>query len=330
MIQKQLRSYEVSVWSLQDDFISVLKSADIEHKGQVQEPELKLSVDGTQEFSFSIPMYLHNGKELVENPTWYDYKNGVIITNARKIKVIINKATEDEEIFEFLITKVTEKHDKAELYCEVECEGLAFQELGKTGYKISLKSDDFYNDDLEWFENGADETTRLRATLQYWCDKFLDPYPSDTVLIDPHIWYYTIEMDWSSYTQLANDGSIQKRDSDKVYEDEYVSSWQPDSNDEYLVPKASECYKEKERLVDFEESNKYNLTQDLAETFEVYCKYVYEHDEHYHIIGRKIVFYNSFIEEGKGPIDITYKYNATSISREMDSTELITKIKLIL
>ena len=336
MTQQEVRSYEVSVWTLQDDFITVLKPANIEFKGQIQDGSLELNVDGTQEFSFTIPMYLNVDGIKKENPIWYDYRDGVLLVNMRKIKVILNKGTEDEEVFEYIITKVTERHEKDELYCDVECEGLAFSELGKQGYKISLVSDDFYDEDLKWFNKTTDVRGNLlvpnepHATLQYWLNKFLKPWSTNNGPVSPAIWYYVIDMDWGAYTVMAkkNDKSqeleILARESDKVYEEEYVVSWE--LTNDGLIPGNIEGYKEKERLVDLEESNIYNLTQDLAEAFGIYCKYVYEHDENYRITARKIVFYNSFIEEGKGPIDINYKYNTTSISREMDGTDIVTKM----
>lgn len=326
MVQEEVRNYEISVWTLQDDFITVLKAANIQRKGQTQDGELKLNVDGTQELSFSIPMYIYEGINRIENPTWYDYKHGILIANMRKIKVILNKNTKYEDVFEFLIIKVTEKHDKGELYCEVECEGLAFHELGKTGYKISLSPENFEEEYREWFESENKENEEEpRQNIQYWLDKFMEPYPDDEEFIDAATWYYSIEMDWSSYTRF-NGSALVTRDTDKIYEDEYVPSWELDEVKDILHPRQIEGYKEKWRPMEAEESNKYNLTQDLAEKFGVYCKYVYEHDKNYRITARRVIFYNSFIEEDKGPIDITYKYHTSSISREMDCTDLVTKM----
>jgi len=48
------------------------------------------------------------------------------MTSLRKIKVIFNKGTDNEGVFEFVITSVTETHDKDILTCEIESEGLAF------------------------------------------------------------------------------------------------------------------------------------------------------------------------------------------------------------
>jgi len=64
----------------------------------------------------------------------------------------------------------------------------------------------------------------------------------------------------------------------------------------------------------------------LAKEFGVFCRYEYEHDDNFHICGRKVIYYNNFIMEEEGAIDITYPYNASTISRESDSTDLVTKL----
>ena len=46
-------------------------------------------------------------------------------------------------VFEFLITNVEESHEKDVASCNVKCEGAAFHELGKIGYKISLSQENF-------------------------------------------------------------------------------------------------------------------------------------------------------------------------------------------
>jgi hypothetical protein len=71
-------------------------------------------------------MYYREKGETIENPLWYDIKHGLLLVGLRKIKTIFNKGTEDEEVFEFLITEVTESHEDGKLYCEVKGTGLAF------------------------------------------------------------------------------------------------------------------------------------------------------------------------------------------------------------
>ena len=128
---KNLRRYEVSLWTLQDGFITVLKEFNSSVKGTIEEPEMELSDDSEDTFSFSLPMYIRENGQFKENPIWYNVTNGNLIANLRKVKVIFYKGTEDQRIFEFVITKVTETHEGFEKRCEVECEGLAFNELGK-------------------------------------------------------------------------------------------------------------------------------------------------------------------------------------------------------
>jgi len=70
----------------------------------------------------------------------------------RKIKLIFNKGSDAEKVYEFLIVKVNERHVKDELFCDVSCEGLAFHELGKIGYKISLSAEDVNRDVEQWEE----------------------------------------------------------------------------------------------------------------------------------------------------------------------------------
>jgi len=64
-------------------------------------------------------------------------------------------------------------------------------------------------------------------------------------------------MDWSSYSN--NDNKDESKDPHKVYEDEYVSSWQLD-NDTKLVPRYVEGAKEKWRPIEVSNSNLYNIT----------------------------------------------------------------------
>ena len=347
LLKREIRSYEVSLWTLQDEFITVLKWSDAEQQGRIQEPKMTLNVDGTQNFTFSIPMYLNVLKEQdrfqdvsgdnyshIErevNPNWFNNKMknkvpedskweqfdaGYLLTGMRKIKVIFNKGTNIEQVFEFVITKVTDNHDADQLMCKVECEGLAFHELGKIGYKINLNADNFYVDHDEWYENDGDPATEPRETVQYWCEQCnLIPLPQNTnTILDPTKWYYDIRMYWPS-------NSSSERLANKIYENEYVSSWS-----DGLIPTKVESAREKERSVSAENSNIYNITQTIAETFEIYCRYEYRYDENYHIIGKVIVFYNNYLQDEKDVISFLYPYSSKTVTRQIDSTELTTKM----
>lgn len=314
MAEREVRDYELSLWTLQDSFITVLKPFGQEIKGQVQEGKLHISDDGTESLSFSIPMYLYqrdgnNGAVKVENPLWHNVINGILIANMRKIKLIFDKHGVREKVFEFIILKTTERHESDQLFCDVECEGLAFHELGKIGYKLELNADEFELDHKNWEESDKTEAEPV-ATLQYWNNK---------IFSNRRDWGYEVRMDYRE--EIGREGLS----SEKVYEDRYVASWTV--VDDQIQPTRWELGKEKARTTfDIKESNIYNITQEIAEAFGVFCKYEYEHDYNYHITKRTVVYYNNFLNEEAGVIDLTYPYNTNNITREMDSTDLITKM----
>lgn len=333
MIRENLRNYEVSVWTLQDDFITVLRASKLEQKGQIEDPILTISDEGIESFGFSIPMYLFKNNTRYENPIWYTTRNGMIMQNLRKIKVIINKAEQYEKVYEFIINNVDETHSEKNVTCKVECDGLAFNELGKVGFKVSMSGDAFYDEDYDWFIKSKDSKGNLKvknqpfANLQYWANKCLKMAPETdyewtyNIISSSRLsgqWYYRIDMDYTAYSLATGDAS---RDRHKVYEDECITGWDAEGK----VPTYNRCA-EKERIVDIEESNLYNITQQIAEKFSVFCRYVYSYDDNYHIIGRTVVFYNSFIKESEGYLDLTYPYSTTNISRTIDSNDLTTKL----
>ena len=340
MIKETIRSYEMSLWTLQDSFLTILKGIDINSKGQLESPKILIRNDGTLELNFSIPMYDRENGELVENPLWYDTKNGTLLVNLRKIKVVFNKGEEGEEVFEFVISKITETHADGKLICEVFAEGLAFQELGKIGYKLSLNQDIFLLEYEEWWASKDDSRAEPIATLNYWADK----------IFENSNWTYSIQMDWSGYDGLVPQLNgisypfLNKEDKDtlnynreiagyrrldKIYEEEYVASWDIDEDKQTITPHETIAFQEKARMMEVEKSNIYNATQTLAETFGVYCKYKYHYDENYHIIGRECIFYNNFLDEQSGKIDINYPYHSSKIVREIDSADLVTKMFVV-
>lgn len=210
---------------------------------------------------------------------------------------------------------------------------MAFAELGKQGYKIELNSFTAESD----LKKNKDTVT----TINYWLDKVFpnekDANGNIIKWLTP--WCYEIRMDWSHYT-AAN------RASNKIYEDSYVSSWELKNDDNpnvetTLEPASYEAGLEKARPIECVNSNKYNITQTLAETFGVFCVYEYKCDNRGQFIGtyyenigdginiawtgRKVVFYNRAIKT-ENPLFVDYQNNLTSITRTTDSSELYTKL----
>lgn len=283
----------------------------------------------------------NKGEPLKLNPLWYNISEGILITNLRKVKVILNKGEEGEEVFEFLIHKMDESHKGGILTCDVEAEGLAFEELGKIGYKLSLNYDEYLLDlEEQSSESGEETAPAFFPTLNYWANK----------IFKNTNWNYSIQMDWSSFDGIIDfntDGKIfnyesatkEERDvlnqareekglrrRDKIYEEEYVSSWQVDELTNKLIPERMIQFQEKARLPEIEKSNIYNITQELAELFGVFVKYKYYYDDTYHIINRECIFYNSYLDQQNGKFDINYGYQTSEIVRTIESADTITKM----
>ena len=336
VLKQEIRSYEVSLWTLQDEFITVLKWSDVEQKGRIEKPKMTLNIDGTEKFTFTIPMYYRLHGQLIENPNWYNTQNGNLITGLRKLKVILNKGESEEAVFEFVIIDVKESHEKDIKTCEVSAEGLAFQELGKIGYKLSLTQEVFEAQYEEWDTSTDGKWTRRDGTkvngqplqtVDYWCKEAglvelpatLTEVRSNPSLINSHTWYYTICMNWKSFA----DG-ISARSSNKVYEEPYTSSWTTD-----LAPSANENYREMARTIECENSNLYNITQSIAEKFQIFCRYEYIHDANYHIAGKIIIFYNNFLQEEDGTLSFIYPYSISKTERTMECADTTTKLYVL-
>lgn len=149
-------------------------------------------------------------------------------------------------------------------------------------------------------------------------------------------------MDWGAHIGGFN------RLTTEVYEDNYISDWEYSEVEKevegiketspILTPLNSVSDKIKARIVECKESNKYNITQDLAEAFEVFCEYKYktntrgEFEKTYTDketgkvwTGRKVVFHNKGIKYDDAFV-LDYENNLNSISVTSDATEIYSKL----
>lgn len=289
--------------------------------GQIVEPQLSISDDGSQSLEFSIPYYYVDkaSNQRIENPRWKDAESGILAENTRVLKVYVEYPGETK-VFPFIVDKIIDARDSNfKVMKKVSCSGLAFAELGKIGYKIEF-SDQALKDDWETDEN-------VIPTVNYWLDKVFpnerDTWGRVTKWLTP--WSYRIAMDWSDYPERA---------ADKVYEDIYTTSWGLSNGT--LVPESISELEEKARLLEVQNSNKYNITQDIAETFGIFCVYEYKVDNAGRFVreykdgdnvltGRCVVFYNKAIK-GDNPLHLTYQHNLQTFSRTSDTSELYTKL----
>lgn len=333
---------------------------------------MTIEKNGTQTFSCKIPKYYltHNHNEKAINPRWQDIENGVLAENTRVLKVSIQFSDTEAKIYPFIIEKIVNKRDTDfSVYKEINATGLAFAELGKIGYKLELNNTILEND------FSKDPTTL--ATIDYWLDKVFPNEKDENGVITKWLtpWSYEIRMDWSGYFDELSDSfvdggtasqidgynfytgkdatSIDKdknwieinsgtsgplyanRDETKIYEKPYIANWDVINNK--LSPISIENFLEKARYVECINSNKYNITQTLAETFEVFCTYEYSCDQNGYFrklyydeygqlwTGKKVVFFNKAIKS-ENPFVINYERNLETISKTIDSSEIYTKM----
>lgn len=278
----------------------------------------------------------------MDNPRWEDINKGVLAENTRILKVFLKDEQKDKiKIYPFIVDKIIDKRDSHfAVYKEITCSGMAFSELGKVGYKLELNQEIFDIDQKTLRDTNPEKADKMLPTLDYWLDKVFPNEKNSEGKIIKWLtpWSYEIRMDWKHY-------SSPDRESTKMYDEPHITSWEvqkiEDENNRLisktLVSGGYEPGLEKARYINCKNSNKYNITQDIAYAFEIFCQYEYECDTRGNFIkqyfdedglaytGRKVVFYNRAIKSDS-PINITYNKNLDSISRIVDSSEIYTKL----
>lgn len=294
------------------------------------------------------------GYAVIDNSKWYSVlTSNSLLANEKRVKLIFDKGTVNQRIREFVIVNLTQERDGDNLYCNVECSGLAFYELGKIGYNLTFNEDTIIAEEEE-LPNPNDT---ISPTLNYWMDKVFPPTGND----DTEEWQYKIAMDYSEIYTGA--------DPAVVYEEPGIVSWS-DAVAGRFTPIYRSGLIQKVRFPNIEKSNKYNICQDLAELYGVYIKIEYFHlsffdntkvyesgdkvyyngsgykaknttiagtlptvtaywdkisiDNPYKIIGRQIIFYNKPYVNTE--YSITYGDNETSIRKISDSKDIVTKL----
>lgn len=323
---KYIRPYKVEIYGLQDNFIGTLQSYNDSSIGRIIEPILEISTDGTQKFTCSIPKYYidKTTNQKLPNPRWQDSENGVLAENTRVLKVFI-KYKKETKVYPLIIdTLVTKRDEHFSVYREITASGLAFAELGKLGYKLELTH--------ETLEADYKDNPNTVATINYWLDKVFPNERDENGKVIKWLtpWCYEVRMEWDSLS-----GEVLA--SDKIYDSPCVDSWGLTADGKMLTPLSVSAYQEKARYIDCQYSNKYNITQTIAETYEVFCAYEYKCAENgtfiknytdengNHWTGRKAVFYNRAIDMDN-PLVVNYQKNLDSISRTADSSEIYTKM----
>ena len=307
-------NYEISLFDHNDKYISTLVQSGKYYDRQAYTPMLSMTRLGEITLTFTIPIIIYNKetKQWEDNSLWYNKlrSNGNLAVE-KKVKVIFDKNKKNNghfvhRIVETVITGITETRDGRQLYCNVTATGLAFKWLGKIGYTITLDSDTVLLEEEE-------KNITVEPTIDYWLDKIF-PRNTEGVWLTP--WRYSIQM---SYDYASG------RENYKVYEDDDVITWT--ESQDGLEPVYNKEPIEKKRFLSVEGSNKYNITQDIAELFETYVRYEFLYEDAsnpFKVTGGVVVFYNNDITPTE--YAITYADNETGLTRTVDSTDMTTKL----
>lgn len=309
-------TYEISLWTHNDIFLSVLAQSGDLYRNGAYNPVLKMSTNGEVKLTFTIPVVIYNKEtgQLEDNSLWYNQlRNDNSLANEKRVKCIFNKGQQDETgkythtIIETVIVNLTERREGLQIFCDVECTGLAFKWLGKIGYQITLDSETVL------LEEEKDDIT-VYPNINYWLDKV---FPKDAHGNWATKWGYEIRMNYAGMGQTKNPAV--------VYEDNDIISWTQDATS--VTPVYSDTPIEKRRFLTVSESNKYNITQDIAELFEVFVRYefLYENPLNpYKITRGMAVFYNELPDYTE--YAITFKDNEVGLTRTSDSNDVVTKL----
>ena len=81
---------------------------------------------------------------------------------------------------------------------------------------------------------------------------------------------------------------------------------------------------EKQRTYEIQDSNRFNITQDISELFEVWCEYDIQHDSEGKITSKTVRFVDQLGQENN--VGFRYGTNLNRITREVKSDELVTKL----
>lgn len=308
------RPYEISLWSHSDILLAVLLTSDTSMPGGGYDPRWYDGLNGEKKLTFTIPIkyFVEDTGEFINNEKWYnELKTSHSLANEKKIKLIFDKFkagpspnTWGHEIHELIIEGLSETRSGLELFCEVTCVGAPFKELGKTGTELTL------NIETVLLEQEKTEEI-IDPTINYWLDKV---FPAPLAGAITPSWTYRIALN-----------NIMGMPSNRVYETEHISDWQKVEGE--LKPIYTPEPVEKVRFVEVQDSNKYNITQSIAETFQVFVDYKYYYDDYdnpFKITRKEVLFFDA--PNYAGEYSIVYGNNQLGLTRTSDSTDVTTKM----
>lgn len=290
---------KISLYSHDDEYIDLLYSSDKEFIGQCSNPILTVNANGAKTLSLSLPLRHFDTKtnQYVDNIRWQ------YITNQYKIRV----ERKGEEIEEFVLRDYNESHSESDqLMVDINCMSLAEFELGQTGYNLTFSEETLYiyPDNVDPSDPDSEPIGVSDSDIHFWASK----------IVENTDWNYEVKSYYDVDTEMAEDN----RQNNQFYENDRIVDYDDNNN-----PIKKDKYDIKERIIKAEKSNRWNLTQDLCESFEVWADYkiTYENKK---VESKTIIFRNDIPEDAL--FSVRYTKNLKSISRQVDDSQIVTKM----
>lgn len=315
-----MREIKIGIYSHQDDFLGLLYDSNREFEGQITAPQITINSNGGKTLTFSMPLMIYDrrSKKYIDNPKW-NY-----VTNHYKIRV-----EEDKEINEFVMQTYNESRNESdEMMMDVSCISLAEFELSQVGYQLVFNSDS-----LRMFAEGDDpndpyteQIGAYDATIDFWERKLLG-YSKETdengePISTQYGWKYKVD----SYYEIENNPVTgeqwPERNRNKIYETNMIIDYVYDGTN--YNPVYANDYTEKQRIITLEKSNVWNGQSELCSKFEVWPEYKIIYDENGKIAEKWIILRNDIPEDSL--FTLRYSKNEKSITRNVDSSQIVTKM----
>ena len=299
---------KISIYSHDDDFIDLLYTSEREFDGQCFNPILTVNANGAKTFAFSMPLKVLNAEktEYIDNVRWQ------YVTNQYKIRV----EREGEKTEEFVLRDYTESHNESDqMMIDVNCMSLAEFELGQTGYNLTFNEQTLYvyPENVDPNDPDAKPVGVETSDIHFWANKIVENTDWDYRVES----YYDVDAEIEDNRQIVADDNIYTGPN-QFYENDRIIDY-TDTNE----PIKKDSYDIKERILKAEKSNRWNLSQDLCESFEIWADYEIKY-ENGKVVSKTIVFKNDVPEDAL--FSVRYGKNQKNVSRQVDDSQIVTKM----
>lgn len=135
-IEDRIGSYELSLWTHTNTYLRLLKGK-VDFEGQAYNVIFTKKIDGGDELTFSIPLYVYNYDTgaMVENPAWS------LIYGEQKIRLIRNRGESTESVSDFVLKVFSEGREDDIAIMNITGQSYALYELNKIGLAITMSED---------------------------------------------------------------------------------------------------------------------------------------------------------------------------------------------